>query len=64
MGVKGIDLVRETQYPTKTDKQKETTDMSKAKAVAASHELLDAPRVKEFPEGGAISKGNQSQLAE
>lgn len=42
IGVKGTDLVLETQYPTKNDTQKAITESNKAKAVAASHdELLD-----------------------
>lgn len=66
MGVKGTDLVLETQYPTKNDTQKATTDSNKAKAVAASHdELLDDDSPwEELLEANAISRGIQSQLAE
>ena len=64
MGVKGTDLVLETQYPTKTDVQKAITDSNRAKAVAASHELFDATLYEEPPEGAATSKGIQSQLTE
>lgn len=64
MGVKGTDLDLETQYPTKTETQKETTDKSREKALAASHELLDVAFIPEVLDGETISKGTQSQLIE
>lgn len=42
MGVKGTFLPFVTLYPTKIERQRETTDSRRAKALAASQELPDA----------------------
>ena len=63
MGVKGTALDLETQYPTKIDMQKATTEMRTEKALAASQELVEATLLSsELTK--AISKGTQSQLIE
>lgn len=67
MGVKGTALFLETQYPRKTERQKEITDRSKEKAEAASHVELFAEVVRyeeDEKEGEVTSNGSQSQLAE
>lgn len=63
MGVKGTSLVLETRYPMKIATHSETTESSMAKAVAASHDPLDA-RETDTEEAKAMSKGSQLQLAE
>lgn len=64
MGVKRMALDPETQYPTKTERLKDTNDKSREKALAASHGLLDVSFILEVVSGEMISKGTQSQLIE
>lgn len=64
MGVKGRDLDLKTRYPTKAEIHKATTDKSREKALAASHELLEFTFKLEVLEGETISKATQSQLME
>lgn len=66
IGVKGIGLVLETQYPIKMVRHKETTERSKAKDVTASDGpvLDDTGETDDNSDAGATSNGNQLQLAE